>query len=195
MGRLLSPEDREEIRAFNRSFWGSGISPATDQDIVALIRNHEYGCTDIALMYGLSCQRIQQIAARNGLNTRGSLPRLWDPTLSRFRAMTREEWRSRIRLQHKAQTKQRLFRRQESERQRHVHAAKQLARDLDRVPALGEIATAIGKSVPNMIQYWGFLSAKTGQQTGRRATEALYRAAGLQKRAVGNRGHIRNDAA
>ena len=183
-------QEMVEIRAFNRSFWVGGSSPATDRDIVALIKDHEYGCTDIAMMYGLSRERIRQIAVRNGLKTRGSLPRLWDAALSRFRAMTREEWRTRNRLQHKARMQQRLANRREPERRRHVEAAQRLAKELGRVPSLPEIALAIGKPVSHMIQYWGYSSCKVGEHTGRQATTNLYRAAGMQKRLPGQSGHI-----
>ena len=190
----LLQREQTEIRAFNRSFWVGGISPMKDCDVVALIRDHDYCCTDIALMYGLSCERIRQIASRNGLRTRGSLPRLWDSSQSRFRAMTREEWQTRKRLQRKAQTYRRRHERHESERQRHVAAARQLAKELGRVPTTREVAAAVGEPITCIMQSWGYQSRKTGQQTGRKATEALYRAAGLQKRPVGSPGHIGRDA-
>ncbi len=196
------PEETAELTAFHRSFWctcklkGAACncsSPVTDQDVVALIGRGGYGITDVGVMFGLSRERIRQIASRNGLSTAGTLPRIWDASLNRFRAMGRDEWRERKRIQAKARAHLQRLRRVENqapERERHVRAAKRLAKELGRVPTLKEIGAAIGKPASNMIYFWGFRSNKVGEGTGGRASQRLYEAAGLQKRERGTRGHI-----
>ncbi len=202
---LQSAETVKELTAFHRSLWclcgknGNGCactSPVKDEHVLALL-DQGYGYTDIGIMFGLSRERIRQLAARNGSTKpwRGSLPRCWDPLLSRFRAVSREEWRLGARLRARLQNKKKRlaameFRHSEM-RERHVQILCELSMSLGRAPVSRELEVACGIGLPSILMAWGYNNPATRRDgSASRAMTALYNAAGLTKPRIGGGGHV-----
>lgn len=202
-GRVCPPEDsdesRAEIAALNRSYWcGCSkekqhalecrcTSPMTADDVWLLI--HEgYGLTDIALMFGLSRERVRQKARRLGIvYTGGTKPRVWDDRLGRFRFRELAEQRAEQRLLLRVKFEHRLGAR----RAKQVEALRALYAEFGRTPTLGEVADRCGFEKGTLYTTWGYTpQQKLCRATAKEATAALYIAAGLVARGPGSPGHI-----
>lgn len=112
--------------------------PGFDTSLVLLIRREQYSMTDIAAMFGVSRQRIEQLCERRGLTYpdgtyRGMMAmRVWDDAQHCFRPMSRGEFRREA------------FRRAvEARRQKRL--AEERTRQADIVRHLGELKLSLGR--------------------------------------------------
>ena len=202
MRRITRPEDsaesRAEIAALNRSFWcgcskqkkRAGechcTSPMTTDDVWLLI-NEGYGLTDIAMMFGISRERVRQRAEQLGIAyTRGTKPRVWDDQLGRFRFREpAEQWADR-QLLRRVKFEHRLGARRAAQ----VTALRALHAKLGRTPTLGEVADRCGLYQTALYVTWGYTPVqKLCRATAAQASAALYAAAGLVPRLPGSPGH------
>ncbi|KKL59408.1 hypothetical protein LCGC14_2215670, partial [marine sediment metagenome] len=190
----MTVEEVAEVTAHHRSTWcrcgksRNGCtcrSPMDDLSVVALI-NQGYGLTDIGMMFGVSRERVRQIAMRQGRKTAGSLPRVWDDKLNRFRVITRKERDTRRRLIRRALHHRTVRQRREVRRVHELTTLKALAKQLGRVPVFQELVTAVGKSVAGISLDWGKDRKKPGGYGV--AMARLYRTAGFEVRGVGYSG-------
>jgi hypothetical protein len=203
MKRITQPEDsaesRAEIAALNRSFWCgcskekrhvrlcNCTSPMTVDDVWLLI-NEGYGLNDIAMMFGLSYERVRQKAGRLGIAyTSGTKPRVWDDRLGRFRFREVSEQRAERRLRRRIEVEHRLGARRAAQ----VDALEVLRFELGRTPSLGELAERCGLVITSLYTTWGYTpQQKVCRVTAAQATAALYAAAGLVPRGTGLPGHV-----
>ena len=201
-GPIRPPEDsaesRAEITALNRSFWCgcskerrrrslcSCRSPMTTDDVWLLI-NEGYGLSDIALMFGISRARVQQVSARLDVDyTYGPKPRVWDDRLGRFRFRERAEWWAEQRLRRRVEFEHGLGARRTAQ----VAALQALQVELGRTPTLGEIGDRCGLAKTALYTTWGYTpQQKLCRATAAQASTALYAAAGLVPRGPGTPGH------
>lgn len=155
---------------------------------VWLLINEGYGLTDIAMMFGLSLERVRQKAARlNIAYTSGTKPRVWDDQLGRFRFRELAEQRAEQRLLRRVEFEHRLG----AHRAIQVTALRALRAELGRTPTLGELAARCGFDLSSLYTTWGYTpQQKRCRATAREATAALYAAAGLVVRGQGSPGHI-----
>lgn len=201
-GPIRPPEDsaesRAEIAALNRSFWCQCSkekrratcgcrSPMTTNDVWLLI-NEGYGLSDIAIMFGLSRARVQQVADRLGIAySYGTKPRVWDDQLGRFRFRERDEWWAEQRLRQHVEFEHRLGARRAAQ----VEALRTLRAELGRTPTLGELGDRCGFDKTSLYVTWGYTpQQKLCRATAAEASTALYAAAGLAPRKPGSPGHV-----
>lgn len=193
-----SQEEAKELTAFHRSFWcqcdrkSAGCpchSPITGSDVWLLLLQG-YGLTDIGVMFGVSRERVRQIANKLDIpRTHGTKHRVWDESLGRFRAYERREWAEYQRLQKKAK-RRRLYRdRRERERGKQVDAVRALHKGLGRTPTVGEVARRCGTQTMRLYVAWGY-NARRPSVTPKVASRALYAAAGLKPRPPGTGGQL-----
>jgi hypothetical protein len=156
----------------------------TNDDVWLLI-NEGYGLTDIAMMFGLSRERVRQKAAQIGLEySQGTKPRVWDDQLGRFRFRAFPEWRAERRAERRLRRRIKLEFTAARKRDEQVAAVRQLFNELGRTPTLWEIVGRCGYPAPASIYAtWGYGWVK--KCTPGEASAALYTAAGLQKRSPG----------
>jgi hypothetical protein len=157
-------------------------------DDVWLLINEGYGLTDIALMFGLSCERVRQKAVRLGIAyTSGTKPRVWDGRLGRFRFRELAEQRAERRLLQRVELEHRLGARRAAQ----VAALRALRAELGRTPTLVEVAARCGFVITVLYTTWGYTpQQKVCRATAAEASAALYAAAGLVPRGTGSPGHI-----
>ena len=217
---MVGPEDdtasREEIRAFNRSFWCRCSeserrahrcrcrSPMTGADVWLLV-HQGYGLNEIAIMFGITDTRVGQVYDRHFgrlvcaghyddeepvvVRTTGTKPRLWDGQLGHFRFYERAEWTARVKLLRRVEVEHEKAR----TRHRQVLAIRDLFEAFGRTPTLGEVAGRVGCNLPHLYAVWGYRpDSGRSPSTAREASAALYAAAGLRPRPVGPRGHVRD---
>jgi hypothetical protein len=194
-----SAESRAEIAELNRSYWCgcskedrragqcSCTSPMTNDDVWLLI-NEGYGLTDIAMMFGISRERVRQKAARIGLEySQGTKPRVWDERLGRFRFRDVPEQRAERRLRRRVEIEHRLGARRAAQ----VAALRALRAELGRTPTTAEVAERCDLSKTALYVTWGYTPMqKLCQATPTQAMAALYAAAGLVPRRSGWPGHV-----
>lgn len=157
-------------------------------DDVWLLINEGYGMTDIAMMFGLSRARVQQVVARLDVAcTSGTKPRVWDDRLGRFRFRELAEQRAERRILRRIEFEHRLGARRAAQ----VAELRALRFELGRTPTLGELAARCGYNKTSLYTTWGYTpQQKLCRATAAEATTALYAAAGLVTRGPGSPGHI-----
>lgn len=190
-----SKEDREACRAEHavrfrelkrRRFGKIAVAAAEIPGMISSLNRlfeSGYNVTDVAVMFGVSRQRVDQwrkkYDLKNGIRG-GSAYRMWDPRLDRFVPVTRTEMVARLRIQRELRRRAGVTERHEAERHRHVRALLRLARACGRPPTLGELAEELGYAgiAQAATRYW---KGVNGAETYAEMTTEMYRAAGLRK--------------
>ncbi len=77
--------------------------PGFSESLKLLVEREQYSLTDIAMMFGVTRERVRQLVEREGLatvpHTRGlNAVRVWDDTTNRFYPQRRVSWRNERRL-------------------------------------------------------------------------------------------------
>lgn len=133
---------------------------------------------EVGEAFGVSFQRVQQILGRDGVGGRGN---------NCFGHMTPARWKERVYGPELRQQKRRQKSRDHhhAERRRHVAALWHLYDTLGHVPTTGELVHVLGKRLPAILLSWGRLHRDPYWKKNAR----MYRAAGMQVRETGWRGH------
>ena len=196
-------EDREACRAHHAELFRElklrlvGKTDVALEDIPGMLDSLQclldmgYSFTDMAVMFGVSRQRVGQWCDRHGLEDPdgwGAAYRVWDDELHQFVSVTREEMNDRARLQLELRKDAERTRRREAKRRRHVATLRRLHEELGRVPTQGELARELGFAGHGQgaARYW---LGVNGAESYTEAFTQMYHAAGLEKRTRGGSGH------
>jgi hypothetical protein len=162
-----------------------------------LIEFEKYSQADVALMFGLSHQRIQQLCEKYGVATSGGrglqAVRVWDDALNRFLPVGKAEFRRGLEIKRMAERQAARQQRFANRRNETAMRVRELGVELGRAPTLSEVATRIGlKHTPStaggMLQhYWGIQRGASFSDV----TREVYAAAGFSVRGRGTYGHVR----
>jgi transposase len=162
-----------------------------------LVQRERYSHHDIALMFGVSRERVRQwcekyeVAHPDGRSARGlRMTRVWEDASNRFVPVSKRVARAGRQRMHREQRQCALSER----RDRIVEQVSALRSELGRDPTLKEIAERlVGKPVPSpqagslVMHQWG---GRTRRGEYGPAIAALRNAAGIGKRARGEPGHV-----
>ena len=126
----------------------------------SLIEDHGYGLTFVALMLGVSTERVRQWSNRIGIKrSKGSQHRIWDDTVNRFVAVGGVKDYRKIKT---AASGPRAMARKRSEKRRRVAlwVLKDLAEDLGRAPFHSDLADAYNLDQPLLNGMLAIVSTK-----------------------------------
>lgn len=205
MRALLRPISAVDERPRHASlFKGCSVNvgiaglPGFAESLRLLIEDEGYSQLDVAMMFGVSRERIRQLNERLGIGMRNDRSvglmsvRVWSDSLNRFRPI-------RVGDFHKARRRERNVKRRAAREQliqgrqaRIVSTLRSLHDRLGRTPTLSELAQQLWSTIePNQVgamlrDEWGDY-----RTSYRAATKAMYNAAGLEVRGVGGKGHTK----
>jgi hypothetical protein len=196
--------DRVEARRisrFHRQIWDkvrfeSGVQNVFMRDSLQRLFEQGYCRTEVAIMFGVSRERVRQWAVGFGINEvapYGTRMRIWDDTINQFRPVRPIEFdRHRAKLA--------TARRQKAQHQRRedftaamVEKIRTFYQTHNRTPLLSEVCALAGvDSVAHLCQKVGYSTNGRRHQayaSYRDVTAILYTRAGLRVRPRGATGH------
>jgi len=169
--------------------------PGFRESLELLLLEERYAETDVAMMFGVSRERIRQLVRqlqiqkaprRGGLND----VRVWDDVANRFRPIGRKVVRQQRERAQGVVYREQLTREREQRRARMVAITRALAAALGRDPSHREIASALSGrlasqsgSGPTIAAHWGLDRGRSGSY--RQAMEEFRAAAGIRVRKRG----------
>ena len=177
---------------------GIAALPGFRRSVALLVKSERYSLTDVALMFGVTLERMRQLCKKLGIEQPGGsvgllAVRIWDDEANRFRAVGRGELSARpIRARVEAR---RVSRRQHRQavRMNVTATIHDLHTELGRVPTIGEVGAKLWPGVPSG-QAGARLAARWYPSAARPAYKAIFReiyaSAGLVPRPTGSPGHI-----
>lgn len=159
-----------------------------------LLVEEQYTMHDISLMFGVTGERIRQLANQHGLQERpkhGGLNcvRVWHDGERRFRPVHKRILRQLETRNRVAQRRQKRDAKYEARWQHAIAKLRDLARILGRTPTVLELARSLGLG-PNPGLIVSYLLQSSHRRTGS-SLAPLWRAAGLSPNPVGSPGHTR----
>ncbi len=161
--------------------------PGFVESLRLLLREERYSLSDIALMFGVSRERMRQIADREGMPVNGCRSvglhcvRVWDDTAHRFRPVSRGLLRQQRQKDRIAENRAKRDSQYAERRAMAVATIRRLADALGRTPAHAEVCRALGISdaagfLPGWLRLYGDYSLAP-----------LYREAGVEPLGRGGR--------
>jgi hypothetical protein len=178
--------------SYNPSGCKVGIAslPGFAESLRLLLVEEEYTLEDVGQMFGVSRERIRQIANREGFHAKyGGMTcvRIWQDDEHRFRPVHKGVIKRVAQYECTTKRKQGIAEKYQARWAEAVAELKDLARQLERTPTLHELARRLGLG-----RNTGLLTAHlwtTPRKGASRSLAFLYENAGLTIRGKGGTGH------
>lgn len=175
---------------------GIGSLPGFAESLRLLLKEEQYGSTDIAMMFGVSRERIRQIAEELGYTNRrpgGMLDqRVWDDELNRFRPVRRALIRRELSYERRRAGRESRRKRVLDRRAWFAAAVAALGVSLGRSPTLQEIARecfGVDRGGPAAGGYISTFWCKLPGEPRRQSLTKIWAAIGFTPRPRGSPGH------
>ena len=201
------PREREEVRSHHAKLWdewkcrlsmefgikgGHRCTHLADipgfLDSLKRLAATGYSLVDIAVMFGLTRQRIDQLFDDHDIprGNWGSSFRMWSDEKNYFVAVTHEDLGELLRGKRNLTLEGQKAERRERKKQRHIQAILEFAREHGRPPSITELAKKLGYSrlagQAIIARYWGYQNWRPGSVSYQEAWDNLYAAAGFPDR-------------
>jgi hypothetical protein len=162
-----------------------------------LLESERYSFTDIALMFGVTRERVRQLAAKFGIEGGGRAQRglydvrVWDDVAHRFVPRTRGDVAAENERNRRARARVELEERRIARRASLIEAIRSLSQSLGRSPTTLEVARVFNpnltKNSAGGLLSWLWTSSKDREYA--RCSREMYEAAGCKVRGRGTLGH------
>ncbi len=181
-----------------RGVAGIAQLPGFVDSLRLLLVDERYAAIDVALMFGVSRERIRQLCFTHGikqpLRWKSGLhaTRLWDDATNRFRPVENRILRLERLQQRRGERLRTRVSARAARRRKIVEKIVSLSTSLNREPTWKEIGQALGLSSNNPTSYCQLVLNQwtNGYRNAARSIIEIRRATGLKGRRAGNPGHI-----
>lgn len=190
---LAEPRSRIRRKRVFQQARGIASLPGFAESLRLLLVEEEYTLEDVSLMFGVSRERIRQLAEKLGLTERpqrGGLwcVRVWQDDEHRFRPVRKRILKQVATYTRRSARQQAIKARYTAHWAEAVAELKDLARQLERTPTRAELSRRLGlRRNPGYLTAYLFPSRQKGYQT---SLASLYADAGLTVRGRGSAGHL-----
>lgn len=146
-----------------------------------------YSLSDIAMMYGLSRERVRQWFEAHDIwheEERASL-RVWDDEMDCFVPVSTDDYLERVRKIEKQRRAEARAWELEEKRRRSAQAVRELDGELGRPPTLEEVAEKVDTIPVVLAQWWGY-TREPDTASYAEAWDRMYEAGGIDDRPHGD---------
>jgi hypothetical protein len=205
--RFIPSEEKRELGDLHTPYWNAlkvehGVGQRTDgvcksvfdipgfvASLRQLVETHDYGHTDVGLMFGVSRERVRQWCKELGIRKKyqGSSLRIWDAERGLFVAV---EWKDVL---EKARRKRREARIEKSRalwdrrRQAAVNKVRECGDRIGHAPYLKDVWPGQGGEFVKYCMAWGACRKRNGSYDYSSALDRMWAAAGYSCRPDGRK--------